>query len=1800
MQRLEPLTAWVQRHQRVIYVALDLPLFAVTYGFLVLLGHRLTGQGFGEINGALALFSLLTSVGVTLQAVVARRVAASKGRVGLREFWILGASLVALSAITAMPGIVHSAHITAIAETGSDGFVLALFLHLIISIFRGVLQGREQFLALWAAQASEHLIRLLALIAITTDVATVRQAWTAVLAGNLIHVLVGACFLGRPTWRLFVKPSNAALPVGPEVLTVLIANLSLGYFLAYDVLFASLLLEQNSGAYVTASKVGRILYFAGASLSVVLLPRFARPGQTSGERTVTGLIAAAVLSALLTPVLGTVFHPLVAAFFPPELVPTPAVIAAALFGNIGLAACHLLMTWHIANGNRVAIGVLAATGVLATGSLLYGSHDLVFFTLSTSLFAWIAALSLALLGIRTANQTPPNEQPLAIHTFYGTPVPISRRANAPAEVTKPFVVRGEWMATVVAILLVFPWLGKGQITFGDLAFGRSSLTYLNYVGGVYNEQLGTPNWFNLPRIFFIGPAYLASALTDFNGNLFLAALLGLIFLVSIWCFGKLYRTITDQGPPSHWSHETALALAALVYTINPWVIVRVQHIFLLCGYALVPGICALGWVCWGPAASRGFRWVPTASEFRYLLLLGLTCSASFAGIHFGFWSLLLLSVIGAVCAGRALPEAWRQGQKLPWLGWFSTRAVLAGLAFACFAAFWIVPFAQSLLSGVRPSQNNVNTFETVVMLSRNSTLGYVVAGASYWWPMFDLANLGWTFWGGAWALLAFGLIGVRQRGGWALAAATLALWLLATGTRYEILAPYYLSMVFEAKYPLGDMIRDPNKIYGAALLPMALLIGWGWKSLFLRRVRIGWLALSVGMLAWISWVQPYYSVFMLGYYAPIEWPAAHYALHDQLKDLPPNSKVLYLPVADHVVNISDGLAHPDFNEVDIDGAKTPKATGDHMVFDSPVDTVFPYEGNDTAVGYVLRMIQDQLDRGDTKSALKLAKLAGVTHIVQRTDHEDFRARLRGIRQLLDQDSELRQIWSNDVLALYELKAAPTRASVVPSLAYTTGGLNRLLRYSAFFDNELGDSGVVFAHSGQPDVAAVLRPEDYVEVESLEDLVLSQLSEDEVTFPADAVRRASPALGWAKMAISGLEWPQYLRTQGLSDTAYDLDHSRAVATTTAARNLAMGPYQTPQGRGTERFGTESVLHSDWLSSSTGPLLVDARAGTDGLDVLLHRSEPTSGDPAWDFFESSPLAVDASDAYALLARVADEPGHGDLEIRLGFYDREGRRLGTEFVEPKKQHPWSTDLEGEVSFVPPVGTTAARLEFRVRRTWKSGDQLHVYGIRLLELGAYSIANRLPVVLRHPAQSDPGKLWIRMLCSPKGGPLEVKWSAHSTELNSHCSDRLRFVWKSVPTTETFSNLELENRHGLQAINAVVWISDADFKERVVETVHDFEGQRTFTLVDATDGDIQRGVPATDITRVDANAVFGPRAQVAFPFDIPQAGDFDVLFGVNLPIPGDELTLSLKGPNTSEELHWTGASPPTSLHRHFGPGRYQVVMTLNGESPPLMDWDALKDPFQELSDQPKTLRRRMTRGQDSWGSLMTDPARLSSATPVMSWFSYKTVGCHSFHGKLFFYGANGETLETRYIDTLENPENRGSYSMTVEPPPGAVSVAMQFLAKPGNAAEGESWFSISDFALWESDRTPSIDALALVESGGSAAVAATATLEERALAYRRLRVRAGPRSRALLLESPLPYWEVTQVGQSVRDYAVNAVAIGMDAPEGDSELVARVPFNRTWWAGIAAVGAGLLAIGVLSIRRHRPGQAGPPEVGDR
>lgn len=395
----------IKTKPKTVYIILDIPMFLVTFAFIVMTGHALDPEPLALFNSGLGIFTIFSTIGLALQTVIARRVAAAEKIIGSRDF-LIAALLVGILNITPfmLPPSVWP-ELKSVDVTGVLPYILILSSHVGISFCRGILQGTERFYGLWSAQATEHVFRIIILYTFMNEVVTLKQAWITVVGASFAHLLYALWLMPKELWRDVWNQETPQTGLSKEIFGVVLSNFFLTYLLSVDMIVAGENLGNAGGAYVTANKFGKILYFVGASVAIVILPMFARAKSTPKIRKqiLLGTFAFIPIAGILSPIGYYVLDPLIRFSFPADIVPSLELLSWTMFANFALCAIQLFVTWHIAQQTRGLTWLLGACclilGVLLSKEGLDGEAIII----RTSAVVWITTCVLGILAYFTNN-----------------------------------------------------------------------------------------------------------------------------------------------------------------------------------------------------------------------------------------------------------------------------------------------------------------------------------------------------------------------------------------------------------------------------------------------------------------------------------------------------------------------------------------------------------------------------------------------------------------------------------------------------------------------------------------------------------------------------------------------------------------------------------------------------------------------------------------------------------------------------------------------------------------------------------------------------------------------------------------------------------------------------------------------------------------------------------------------------------------------------------------------------------------------------------------------------------------------------------------------------------------------------------------------------------------------------------------------------------------------------------------------------------------------------------------------------
>lgn len=254
---------------------------------------------FGALGALLGLLVILATLGISTQALSARRVAtANANRAQVEEQLIrlsifLGFGVVVFALVVAWPiGVIFTIPTLAVATgIASLGFVI------VGSAAMGIAQGREEHTRLSLAFIANGGGRALGGIIGVVLLSSVVGVGIGVLFGCALGALIAYLLVRRPEWKPFGSKVGAGM--GVELSHVVHALMVLFTLTNVDVLLARFFLtEDQSGQYAIGVLLAKIAFFLPNAIIIVLFPKMSAEDSRRTVYIATGLTA--VVGATIT------------------------------------------------------------------------------------------------------------------------------------------------------------------------------------------------------------------------------------------------------------------------------------------------------------------------------------------------------------------------------------------------------------------------------------------------------------------------------------------------------------------------------------------------------------------------------------------------------------------------------------------------------------------------------------------------------------------------------------------------------------------------------------------------------------------------------------------------------------------------------------------------------------------------------------------------------------------------------------------------------------------------------------------------------------------------------------------------------------------------------------------------------------------------------------------------------------------------------------------------------------------------------------------------------------------------------------------------------------------------------------------------------------------------------------------------------------------------------------------------------------------------------------------------------------
>lgn len=1068
------------------------------------------------------------------------------------------------------------------------------------------------------------------------------------------------------------------------------------------------------------------------------------------------------------------------------------------------------------------------------------------------------------------------------------------------------------IGTILLFVLLFlaPIYSRGQIVFSDLAFGDRSDRYMEEIVGVWNERWSTSTLLNAPRLLYILPFYLLSLVFGGSGEVLLKSFITCLLLLSALSMFSFTKRLAGVYYPGEYTLVRMMALlpGALFYALNPWVVFRIQHIYLLCGYSLFPLVLMLFFSVFDPKFQ-----MQRIKNYDYrrlyrrnvvdLFLLAVVFTVSAAAIHYFFYGVIYLGMFAVLLA---IKQGWVYRNR----GWpelralyrnFLLKGVIFGLFFGLLSFYWLSLYFGSILMDAQVSQNNINVVDTLSLFSRNSSLVNVLYFISYWWPMFPLERLPLSFYvsgGVLLALIALSMLTASRRFSMILMFTLLTVFftIVATGVKIPLFANAFVLLV--TKTPIiGTIFRDPNKIVGLIAVNFSVLLSFGviraleWLKPpgCTRVVKAAGVLVVLGCL-WI-YNNPLREEFIKGYYKPVKVPEEYGELAAELTDPEQlGSKALYFPIADNMIQSYNGVATPVWNK---GNTFMEKATGDFQVYSSSKNTLFHHEGNTPSITYYLNFLQYLLDNGLSSKLGELFVPFGIDQLVYHQEYAGQEERQAFNKELLNMQEGLNNTYNNRYFSLYQLENKLPYMYVVPRKVVTPYGYGRMESYSHQPGFGFSDFAVLFTglNPALP-ILQTVSTGDYLEAASFDDLLLSQLPDEYYLRPFDAIEDGNAYLKWSKTLVSNNDWLWYLSSQNIGNYPFDMDLNAGTAVTFATSKLDVAPYMMDRVKGKTVLDLNGMLSQQKFFTADNPELFKIQAApsspTNRLPELY--GEIMKGEPKniWQVAKSGLLDAEENNPYKF-SITASGKGTNKLHFKVRFYDENMNELGINYiVAPTTENDFDgARFYGE--FITPLGTKQMRIDLLTRQRPEQNTYWLIHDIDLADLAAYKKPNTF-VMHKTFEKQQMSRIYARVLVNKAGGSIRVTLPDGTVDVPTKDDSVNQFQWVDLgrhllPEGEV--DVSVTNIAGFNAVNMLAVVPDEKREELALPVKQAIERANLFLVLEAENdfsgsGNIQsdRAYPKLSMGR----GISYQNGELSRTVEILRDGDYSAALLANLP----------------------------------------------------------------------------------------------------------------------------------------------------------------------------------------------------------------------------------------------------------------------------------------------------------------------------
>lgn len=1063
------------------------------------------------------------------------------------------------------------------------------------------------------------------------------------------------------------------------------------------------------------------------------------------------------------------------------------------------------------------------------------------------------------------------------------------------------------------------WFSKDVIVFSDIDFGLDDKVFILRIFSLFNEHFSSMNFFNLSRLAFIIPFYLLALLfSNFIPGFLLKVIIVFVLLISAMGMFCLCEKLLEKhfGNFNKAFHYFGLIIPALYYAINPWVMFRIQHIFLLPGYACYP------WILYffidlfklyedeemtaNKEATIEFTifkktiklketiWkdIISAIKIAFFILIGS------ASIHYFFFYILTIVGLGLFILVHNIRKS--HSFKSSFYTFIRRNIILWSIVFL-FCAYWIIPYLFAMFqTNIEP--NNVNVVNTLGMFSRNSDIRNILYLVSYWWPMFDTTTyLDGLFWigGGVFLFFAVYIILYRFKQHFYISLftfTTLFMIALATGVNSNYLDNFNIFVV--TNIPIfGHIFRDPNKLVGPMAAFFAILIGFGVDRYLFLINREGFSKWAQGFFILVLLIshnfyyRPFKTVFTDVYYSGAELPKEYEIVNKN--HIEGEGKVIWFPCMEHMLlsnkisNYAWNMPKDNDNELNL-----MRVVGNFHQYSSSKAFIFQHENNDGTIPYFYSLFQHLLDKTGGQHFGELINHMGFDELAFHNDVYGQEERQEFNLEVLNNQDSIEKYYEDNIFTLYKTKNPQEKNLAVNKILYHTDNMFSYL-YMLDKAEELGvnsdDTGIIWSQARKQDFN--LDESDIIVGDNKWDIIMPFLDNEYFYYPFDYVNTGDPYQGWAKTLLKDSEWQWLLSLNGLNN-AFEYDYSHGIAYTSVSHKLNVPDYKLEQYSNNIILDTNDVLEDFFMIEDTDVFNLTVFPEYYEEDGVLygHILKGTSANNIWQVASSKELDISGlKSGFIRLKAVVSGVNAGSLHFKVRFFDNQGQEIAVNYLSKSDEF---TDFKmSELvcdAYIPQDAETMSISILAMQDIIKD-TYFWVHSFRAYDISGYTSQNTLKIPIKNKAKDNKYRVLIRAFFSPISSSFTIDGGKESLEVNLNHTNS-KFNWIDIGEMHITDALKIIPKDGFVAINSIAVIAADEF-DLVYSKLNDFKGsQGDFSLIHH-DYEIKTDFTVDNLkdirlfpNTIDGNLTCLTEGELTKTLDIIKEGNYTFSFTGNIP----------------------------------------------------------------------------------------------------------------------------------------------------------------------------------------------------------------------------------------------------------------------------------------------------------------------------